>query len=391
MPQNLRDDVSVRDQDIQALSSIDDIANFFTHLRYPENRIPVPPERLGFPQALRDSVQQLEMITQIDDGISKLQIYFIRLLSVTVAKTRDLVRQFRDLNGEFLLILTDDFKHLDFVLLERSQPNLPGFNLSARAVSVTPRQFTVDRQNPGRVAKRVLSRLTLTEVDDQGDPNVLYQYRKMRSAFTIADWSHPDFNNRALFSDYYLTQRLPHRDVWDAEDRNQIFRQIRGLFARVKQDVQIDGSSTPEALVKPILETMGARIIEGAEADYLLFAGEQKEPGAFILAYPWNRYLDGKDPDRDKDRGESNPGALVVKLLEMGVAPWGIVTNGKVWRLYSAKAHSRATNYYEVDLEETLGLAEPGVSFRYFYLFFRAAAFGPQSYPISGEVKEISF
>jgi hypothetical protein len=74
----------------------------------------------------------------------------------------------------------------------------------------------------------------------------------------------------------------------------------------------------------------------------------------------------------------------------MGVAPWGIVTNGKVWRLYSAKAHSRATNYYEVDLEETLGLAEPGVSFRYFYLFFRAAAFAAQSYPISGEVKDPS-
>lgn len=391
MPDYLRDDIQVRDQDIQALSSIDEIAKFFTQLRYPENRIPIPPEQLGFPQALCDSVQQLEMITQIDDGIFNLQIYFIRLLSVTVARTRELVRQFRDLNGEFLLIITDDFNHLDFVLLERSEPSLPGFNVSARAVSVTPRQFTVNRQKPGRIAKRILSRLTLTEFDGEGKPNVIFQYRKMRSAITIADWSHPEFNNRALFSDYYLTQRLPQLDVWNAENRNQIFREIRGLFARVKQDIQNDGNSTPETLVKPIMETMGASIKKGAEADYFLFAGNQKEPGAFILAYPWNRYLDGKDPDRDKDRGESNPGALVVKLLEMGVAPWGIVTNGKVWRLYSVKAHSRATNYYEVDLEETLGLAEPGVSFRYFYLFFRAAAFAPQSYKISGEVKEISF
>jgi hypothetical protein len=53
------------------------------------------------------------------------------------------------------------------------------------------------------------------------------------------------------------------------------------------------------------------------------------------------------------------------------------VTNGKIWRLYSAKAHSRATNYYEIDVEETLALpaANVQVAFRYFWLLFRAHAF----------------
>src|SRR5882724_11492345 len=55
---------------------------------------------------------------------------------------------------------------------------------------------------------------------------------------------------------------------------------------------------------------------------------------------------------------------------------WAIVTNGIIWRLYAAKAHSRATNYYEVNLQETLALdpSKREEAFRYFWLFFRAAA-----------------
>jgi hypothetical protein len=100
MPKINRDDIRVRDQDIHILLSVNDISAFFFKLGYPDQfRLHVPPEQMGFPQSLCDSIQQLELITQIDDSISTFQIYFIRLLSVTVAKTRDLVRQFRDLNG----------------------------------------------------------------------------------------------------------------------------------------------------------------------------------------------------------------------------------------------------------------------------------------------------
>lgn len=54
---------------------------------------------------------------------------------------------------------------------------------------------------------------------------------------------------------------------------------------------------------------------------------------------------------------------------------WVVMTNGKLWRLYSARAHSRATNYYEIDLEETLASPDPGQAFRYFWLFFRSISF----------------
>ena len=58
----------------------------------------------------------------------------------------------------------------------------------------------------------------------------------------------------------------------------------------------------------------------------------------------------------------------MVALLDSGEAPWAIVTNGKLWRHYFARAHSRATNYYEIDLDETLAMDDPNFAFRYFGL-----------------------
>ena len=95
-----------------------------------------------------------------------------------------------------------------------------------------------------------------------------------------------------------------------------------------------------------------------------------------VLAYSLGiRYLDGRAETRDIQTPDENPGARVVTVLESGEAPWAIVTNGKLWRLYSARTHSRSTNYYEIDLEETLAMTDPNEAFRYFWLFFRLNAF----------------
>lgn len=66
--------------------------------------------------------------------------------------------------------------------------------------------------------------------------------------------------------------------------------------------------------------------------------------------------------------------------MEKGEAAWVVVTNGRLWRLYSQRTHARATNYYEIDLEEVLSQSGPhapeiNVSFRYFWILFRSEAF----------------
>jgi len=78
----------------------------------------------------------------------------------------------------------------------------------------------------------------------------------------------------------------------------------------------------------------------------------------------------------------------VVSLLERGDAAWAVVTNGKHWRLYAARAHNTATNYYEVDLEEVLSRDDPNESFRYFWLIFRRQAFELVEEPPEAEGEE---
>ena len=86
--------------------------------------------------------------------------------------------------------------------------------------------------------------------------------------------------------------------------------------------------------------------------------------------------------DESRERAEDDggtpfkiPGAIVVSLLEAQVAPWVIVTNGKLWRLYSSTASNKATNYYEIDLEEAIAANDQITALKYWWLMFRQQAF----------------
>ncbi|MBS1251100.1 MAG: Modification methylase PaeR7I [Anaerolineales bacterium] len=400
MSASLRDDRRLTRRHIQALSSADQLAGFFTDLGYPaDERRPMTPQALQLNTTLTNATRRVERLTSVEAGA--LQVYLFELTSVTVAHTRGLARAFRKYGDNFLLVLTDDYVRIDFVLLERELPGLTDNGPSRRGIIVRPRVLSVDRRDPDRVHLRVLRRFTLTEFDAGGRPDPYAQYDKLSSAYTVAEWSEPLFNNRALFSDYYLNQRLPEDPAWEAADRNRAFRQVRGDFAQARRRFAgEDAATTRQNLIRPLLETLGFRVAPGSggtAADFRLYTDDSDQVRAFALAYPWNRYLDGKGTSRDDERPEENPGAQVVSLLDAGTADWGIVTNGKIWRLYSARAHSRATNYYEINLEETLASPDPGEAFRYFYLFFRAQAFAPYSdpkglrKPLGSTARELTF
>ena len=184
------------------------------------------------------------------------------------------------------------------------------------------------------------------------------------------------------------------------------FRELRELYADVRETFSNQPEDVVRArLLEPVLSTLGfvARSVKASnngtpEPDYRLYLASSAEhatdkPLALCLAYTWGRNLDGKDEQRDSQTPDENPGAVVVTLLDSGEADWAIVTNGKTWRLYSAKAHSRATNYYEIDLEETLAQSPAHLeyAFRYFWLFFRAAAFIPAERIVDGEKRQVCF
>lgn len=121
--------------------------------------------------------------------------------------------------------------------------------------------------------------------------------------------------------------------------------------------------------------------------DYELLDPQTGQKLAVCLAYQWDRFLDGPDP-KDQQTPDENPGAAVLELLQD--SDWAIVTNGKHWRLYSARTESRATNFYQVDAEEIAADPE-GDAFRYFWLMFRADAFRPCEVAVAGEAQSACF
>src|SRR5713226_10669390 len=102
--------------------------------------------------------------------------------------------------------------------------------------------------------------------------------------------------------------------------------------------------------------------------------------GAFAVgdAKSWNLPLDrtlvssskGSDPFTNK-----NPSYQIFFYMLHSGLPWGILTNGRQWRLYHAQTAHKLEVFYEVDLPSLL--RSDLKAFLYFYTFFRRAAFDP--------------
>jgi len=363
-------DREVTREQVQGLASHDAVAAFFAYLGYDAGeRTEQRAESFGITaDSLKRAVTHIETVA-VQQG--HLYVLLVELKSVTVAHTRAIVNSLRSRSGDFLLVLTSDYERVDFVLVQVLPPE-PSVGMAQKQVKARPRVLSVDRRNPGRVALRVLRRLTYTEADAYA------QWDKLLSAFDTAEWSEEHFDNRALFSDYYLSERLPDMPEWE-EDFKPVFHQLQHLY----EGAQARWAGKTEAelrkgLLEPTLEALGFRAKtvnagddDSPKPDYELHsaAGTNGKATCLCLTYPWGRLLDGKDSKRDAETPEENPGARVVSLLQQGDVPFAIVTNGKLWRLYSSKTHSMSSRFYQMDVHETLALDDPSKAFRYLKRF----------------------
>ena len=162
---------------------------------------------------------------------------------------------------------------------------------------------------------------------------------------------------------------------------------------------QPNEAQTEADFIRPVLELLGYAYIvqtnlkhkgKSNQPDYALFPDDKtkKEAGSFKIkeqeafygkalaicdAKYWARPLDIKLSDKKDTFTNINPSFQIVNYLVGADVDWGILTNGKLWRLYCQKAPSRSSTFYEVDLEELL-LNNGVESFLYFFLFFRKEA-----------------
>lgn len=381
MVDDTTNDVQLTTGDVQQLADAAQVAHFFARLHYDvDGSIGLSHATLGLDSSdLRQQILRIQRIAADPVG-GNLVIYLFEVRSLTVALTQAIARRFRDRPEDALLVLTKDYTTLDFVLLERELATGRSKLGGGLRQIIRPRSLTVHRRSPDPVALRVLKRFTFTESDAD------YQWEKLRSAFTLAEWSEPYFNNRALFSDYYLTERLtdPRLTPAWAEDVRPVGREVLRHLSQARRTF----SGQPEQVVReklyePLFQSLGFQAVANKtgdsaldEADYTLYApGQPDQAIALAMTYVWNRSLDDADPTRDAQTPNEIPGALVVNVLARAAAPWVIVTNGKIWRLYSATADNKVSNTYEIDLEEAVAAPDQETALKYWWLFFRRQAF----------------
>lgn len=395
-------DVDLKPTHVQSIADREQVAGFFSLLGWDvSGRIRQEPELLGVTaEGVKRNIHHCELVA---DAEGLFHVYLFELKSITLAARDGIARVFRDKVPNCLLVLTTrDYDQVDFVLLERvlrKPTQSSGPTGGAAQTELRVRSISVDRRRPSRVDLRVLRRFTWTE------PDPYYQFDKVRAAYEIAQWSEEFFNNRALFSDHYLLTRLREREEWH-EDPKPAFSRVQTLMREARRAYSNQSENLARGqLLEPILRGLGFQAVPGkhsksdaSEPDYRLCGpggGGEGEPVALCLAYAWDRSLDSKDEQRDKETSQENPAFVVVSLLERGEAPWVIVTNGRIWRLYASAAHARATSFYEIDLEEataSVGAFSPeiGESFRYFWLLFRRQAFEPKEVVRDGRPQRLS-
>jgi hypothetical protein len=167
-------------------------------------------------------------------------------------------------------------------------------------------------------------------------------------------------NNQQLFSDHYLNVTLPQRAEWKllAHDAGQALAAITPIVrAYVPSDNE---AQTEEELIRPVLRALGHTFeVQAAlktpdgtkKPDYVFYrdlaalnANKNRTLDEALLhgkafavgdAKYWDRPLDqnlkraNADPFTNK-----NPAYQIAFYIQHSGVEWGILTNGRRWRLY---------------------------------------------------------
>ncbi len=206
------------------------------------------------------------------------------------------------------------------------------------------------------------------------------------------------FNNRSLFSNHYLKTQIPKTPEWKEDEKAQIvfneigkhYQQNQKALAAYKE------SQLEDNFIKPVLKALGhfygiqGKVADNARVpDYAFFSADDSRDEAYQLqgtqdfyqkaiavgdAKAWNVSLDKSQLSGKGMWDKQNPSYQIDTYLRDTPPVWGLLTNGKLWRLYHESTSNKLDVYYEVDLESLLRSGDME-AFKYFYLFFRFEAF----------------
>lgn len=207
--------------------------------------------------------------------------------------------------------------------------------------------------------------------------------------------SGPNHLNRGLFSDYYLDEIIPRREDWQPllEAARPVYAALRERLAQIRPEA-LDEAQLEDQWVRPIFEQLGLHYSVQVKIRYQA-TGYRKPDYGLTYTVEQARALTGQiySPDELRAAGliavadakkwgvnldqaapnQRNPSQQIDEYLRYSELPWGVLTDGRFWRLYERET-SKNNVYYAVDLIDLLERGNPE-PFRYFYAFFRQQAF----------------
>ncbi|NBC33669.1 MAG: restriction endonuclease, partial [Alphaproteobacteria bacterium] len=220
----------------------------------------------------------------------------------------------------------------------------------------------------------------------------------------------------SLLTRYFLDDGITQTPEWQAlgaAELDAFESEVRRLLRPFTPRTGRNEANTERELIWPVLDALGWHDISVQESagrfdvpDIALFPSPAAKaaaeapggPGPYAQAVAiaeskrWLRPLDRSDT-LDSGRREGPPSSQINRYLTVLQGPsnhrlhWGILTNGRLWRLYYVMARSRSEDFLELDLPAILGLegfaddmfAPPPDQRRHwlavFYLLFRRQAF----------------
>ncbi|MCG2735089.1 MAG: N-6 DNA methylase [Thermoplasmatales archaeon] len=202
--------------------------------------------------------------------------------------------------------------------------------------------------------------------------------------------------NKGLFSNHYLENQLFLLDEWKRPGTiEEKFSKIKALYQSQESLFQnADEAQLRAIFIDHVLKEIGhyhtfGGKIEGTakRPDYGLFPDENslkdaikhqdtedfyKKAIGLCEAKAWSIKLDERDP-KNIEPDKRTPNSQIDDYLHRSGKKWGILTNGRFWRLYY-RENSYRNYFYHVDLAQIIEKDDVS-AFKYFYLFFRKEAF----------------
>ena len=206
-----------------------------------------------------------------------------------------------------------------------------------------------------------------------------------------------------LFTQYFLTDGIHTTAEWESVgDEYSEFRNAIGpLYDSFSNRANPNEAETEQDLIRPVLELLGWEDYLPQQGtaqheqvpDHLLFRDSEGKDQAAARPNTADRYQYAMVVQESKrlglsldsrDKNESNPHDQILSYLETaasstdGEIRWGLLSNGRVWRLYDRLKRPRSDSYVEFDVEDCLSKISKEndeSALKTFYLLFRRRAF----------------